>query len=156
MQQPRRRHAVRGCCIASCAYGRSGVSPRLCHRGPRICGRSWCCFSFLNKARWGRDGGRWAPIKPAPPRAPRGGGGGGGGVSRVLLCYNSGAGAPPPPPPQLSTSCTGRAGPRRLPRRDARIPRRSCLRGHFREAAARVCWQVQAGAARRRMPGRCC
>ena len=57
MQQPRRRHAVRGCCIASCAYGRSGVSPRLCHRGPRICGRSWCCFSFLNKARWGRDGG---------------------------------------------------------------------------------------------------
>ena len=61
-----------------------------------------------------------------------------------------------PSPRQLSTSCTGRAGPRRLPRRDARIPRRSCLRGHFREAAARVCWQVQAGAARRRMPGRCC
>ena len=60
------------------------------------------------------------------------------------------------PPRQLPTSCTGRAGPRRLPRRDARIPRRSCLRGHFREAAARACWQVQAGAVRRRMPGRCC
>ncbi len=61
-----------------------------------------------------------------------------------------------PSPRQSPTSCTGRAGTRRLPRRDARIPRRSCLRGRFREAAARACWQTQAGAARRRMPGMYC
>ena len=156
MQQPRRRHAVRGCCIASCAYGRSGVSPRLCHRGPRICGRSWCCFSFLNKARWGRDGGlggkgknsRASSDRRRPQAVPV--------ATREATGIDSRDEGVPFPPRQLSTSCTGRAGPRRLPRRDARIPRRSCLRGHFREAAARVCWQVQAGAARRRMPGRCC